>query len=198
MSQFIQAVAQTMLTEANILNNAGYPAPLVALQTHLRHITDTALPKRDATAAALANTLGYHLDTIADYAAARPYFEQALEIWREVLGARHPDTSSSLNNLGYLLQAMGDYESARPYYEQALEIHREVLGARHPDTATSLNNLAILCYYQGDMAEAARLMRQAVAIYEAVLVPGHPLTVGSRESLGVIEGKAHTDNTTTD
>jgi hypothetical protein len=29
---------------------------------------------------------------------ARPYYEQALAIRREVLGERHPDTAQSLNN----------------------------------------------------------------------------------------------------
>ena len=40
-----------------------------------------------------------------DYDSVRPYFERALAIQEEVLGARHPDTATSLNNVGYLLRA---------------------------------------------------------------------------------------------
>ncbi len=53
------------------------------------------------------NQLGYLLQAMGDSAAARPYYEQALAIHREVLGEKHPDTASSLNNLGSLLHSHG-------------------------------------------------------------------------------------------
>jgi tetratricopeptide (TPR) repeat protein len=65
-------------------------------------------------------------------ARVRPYLEQALAIYREVLGEKHPDTATSLNNLGMLLQAMGDYAGARLYFEQALAILEEALPPEHP------------------------------------------------------------------
>ena len=111
---------------------------------------------------------------MGDYAAARPYYEQALAISREVLGEKHPDTATSLNNLGYLLQAMGDYAAARPYYEQALAIRREVLGEEHPDTAQSLNNLGYLLQAMGDYAAARPYYEQALAIHRDVLGEEHP------------------------
>ena len=60
---------------------------------------------------------------MGDFPAARPYYEQALAIRREVLGEHHPDTATSLNNLGSLLQAMGDL-ACRPPLLRA--------GPRHP------------------------------------------------------------------
>jgi hypothetical protein len=38
-----------------------------------------------------------------DLAGARPYFEQALAIYRQALGEDHPDTVQSLSNLNDLL-----------------------------------------------------------------------------------------------
>ncbi len=188
------AVERTLLTEARRLNNAGFPAPLLAWQPHLRHVTDAALGREDGPggegaerAAGLCNTLGYHLDMIGDYSGARPYYERALAIRERALGPDHPDTATSLNNLGALLNSMGDLAGARPYYERALAIRERALGPDHPDTARSLNNLAILCYYEDKLAEAARLMRRALAIWEAALGPDHPNTQSARQSLAAIE-----------
>ena len=64
--------------------NAGAPAP--------RH-------RADARAALLRNDLGYLLDSMGDYAAARPYYERALAIREQVLGPDHPDTRSSRASL---------------------------------------------------------------------------------------------------
>ena len=100
-----------------------------------------------------------------DYAAARPLYEQALAIRKEVLGEHHPDYATSLNNLAVLLTSQGDYAAARPLYEQALAIRKEVLGERHPDYATSLNNLA-------DAAPVAGGLRRRQAALRAG--PGDP------------------------
>jgi tetratricopeptide (TPR) repeat protein len=81
---------------------------------------------------------------IGDYAGARPYYERALAIREQVLGAEHPNTATSLNNLGVLLQVQGDYAGARPYFERALRIFCAALGEQHPSTQTVQNNLEAL------------------------------------------------------
>jgi tetratricopeptide (TPR) repeat protein len=140
----LPAVEQAMLETANRLNNAGYPAPLLALRTHLRAIAGRASERADERAADLSNTFGYYLQMIGDLQAARPYYEQALAINRAVLGEQYPDTATSLNNLGYLLRAQGELQAARPYYEQALTICEAALGAEHPTTQKIRYNLAAL------------------------------------------------------
>jgi len=64
---------------------AGYPAPLVAWQSHLRFVVDEARQREDERAALLCNELGYHLRMIGDYSGARPYYERALAIHEKVL-----------------------------------------------------------------------------------------------------------------
>ena len=178
------AVEQGLLLQANRLNNAGYPAPLLAWQPHLRFVTDKALAREGENAAALANTLGFHLNSVADYAAAKPYYERALEIYEKVLGPEYPNTALSLNNLGYLLRAQGDYAAAKPYFERALEIYEKVLGPEYPNTALSLNNLGYLLRAQGDYAAAKPYFERALEIYEKVLGPEHPDTASSLNNLG--------------
>jgi tetratricopeptide (TPR) repeat protein len=180
------AVEEAVLEAAIRLNNAGFPAPLLAWQAHLRHVTDRAIERQNELAAGLCNTMGYHLQMIAAYAAARPYYEQALAITRQALGEHHPDTARSLNNLGALLQAMGDLPAARPYYEQALAIRKQALGEHHPDTAASLNNLGYLLQAMGDLPAARPYFEQALAITRQALGEHHPDTARSLNNLGYL------------
>jgi tetratricopeptide (TPR) repeat protein len=181
-----EVVEETLFAEAARLNEAGYPAPLLAWQSHLRAVTDAAQKREDERAARLCNALGYHLHVIGDYARARPYYERALRIREQVLGEEHPDTAQSLNNLGGLLQALGDLAGACPYCERALRIREKVLGGEHPDTAASLNNLGGLLKAQGDLAGARPYYERALRIYEQVLGGEHPDTALSLNNLGLL------------
>ena len=177
------AVERVMRDVSYDLGKKGIPAPLLALQPHLRHITAVALVRGDEQAATLANNLGYHLNMIGDYAAARPLYARALAIREQVLGSDHPHTAQSLNNLALLLRATGDYAAARPLLERALAIREQVLGSDHPATASSLNNLALLLQATGDYAAARPLSARALAITEQVLGRDHPDTALSLNNL---------------
>ena len=164
-------------------DTADYLAPLDDLLLHLRHVTETALRRDDEQAALLANRLGYYLNQIADYTAARPLLEQALAIHEQTLGPMHPNTASSLNNLAELLKTQGDYAAAQPLYERALAIKEQALGPTHPDTARSLNNLAVLLDTMGDYIAARPLYERALAIKEQALASTHPDTALSLNNL---------------
>lgn len=178
------AVAKGVLEEASRLIKAGFPAPLLGWQVHLRAVTDAALLHRDAMAAHLCNELGYHLQTIGDLKGARPYFERALELNEETLGAEHPDTARSLSNLGFLLRGEGDLVGARPYYDHALAINEKVLGPEHPNTASTLNNLGVLLVDAGDLEGARPYFERALITREKVLGAEHPDTAQSLNNLG--------------
>ena len=90
------------------------------------------------------NNLGRLLKEKGDLAAAEPLSREALQGRREKLGARHPDTLSSISNLGLLLTAKGDLAAAEPLLREALGGRREVLGARHPKTLAAIKNLGAL------------------------------------------------------
>ncbi|MBV8555132.1 MAG: tetratricopeptide repeat protein, partial [Planctomycetaceae bacterium] len=61
------------------------------------------------------------------YAEATSAARQALAIREAALGARHPDTATSLSSLAGLLEAQGEYAAAKPLYEQAEDIGRHNL-----------------------------------------------------------------------
>ena len=124
---------------------------------------------------------------IGDLAKVEPLFQQALQIFKKVLGPEHPATVTSLNNLAELYDHMGDYAKAEPLLQQVLQIRQKVLGPEHPDTALSLNNLALLYYEMGDYAKAEPLLQQVLEIRQKVLGPEHPSTAASLENLALVK-----------
>ena len=85
-----------------------------------------------------------------------------LDATREVLGAQHPDTLTSMNNLASVLYNQGKLAEAEGLLWEVLKAAREVLGARHPDTMASMNNLANVLSAQGKLADAERLHRETL------------------------------------
>jgi tetratricopeptide (TPR) repeat protein len=179
-----RAVERALYLEANRLNKAGVPGPLLDWQPHLRAVTVAAWEREDEIAAFLCSAMDYHLLMVGDLKGARPFSERALAIQEKTLGPEHSDTARSLNNLGALLWHQGDLAGARPYYERALAIREKVLSPEHPDTARSLNNLGFLLQSQGDLAGARPYFERALAIWEKVLGPEHPDTALSLNNLG--------------
>ena len=111
---------------------------------------------------------------IGDYAKAVEYGTQAVEIYRSVLGERHPYYVGVLSNLAVYYSSLGDYAKAVEVGTQAMEIRRSVLGERHPDYATSLNNLALNYSRLGDYSKAVEYGTQAMEILRSVLGEQHP------------------------
>jgi tetratricopeptide (TPR) repeat protein len=181
-----QSVEETLLQENHRLNQAGYPAPLVSLQSHLIFVTDRAREREDERAADLCLNLGFFLKMVGEFASARPYYERSLVIREKVSGPEHPATAVSLNNLGYVLASQGNYAGARGHYERVLMINEKVLGADHPITALSLNNLGYLLSLQGDDIGAHGYYKRALAIQEKVLGSEHPDTALSLNNLGAL------------
>jgi tetratricopeptide (TPR) repeat protein len=121
---------------------------------------------------------------MVDYKAAEPYYKQALEIRKKVLGEEHPDYASSLNDIGRLYSNMGDYKAAEPHYKQALEIRKKVLGNEHPDYASSLNSLGVLYLNMVDYKAAEPYFIQALEIRKKAIGDEHPKYASSLSDIG--------------
>ena len=92
----------------------------------------------------LCNWIGYLLQFYADYAAAKPYYERALEISERVLGPDHPDTARSLNNLAILSYYEKNMPEAARLMRRALAIWEKKLGANHPQTQSARETLSVI------------------------------------------------------
>jgi tetratricopeptide (TPR) repeat protein len=75
----------------------------------------------------LAELYDFFMD---NYATALPIYEQALQLWRRLLGADHPFMATMLNSLAGCYYVLGDYAAAQPLYEQAQMLAQEPYGLR--------------------------------------------------------------------
>jgi tetratricopeptide (TPR) repeat protein len=124
--------------------------------------------------AVLLNNLGLLLTSQQRYDEALPLFEQALTIDERVLGANHPNLSSTLNNLAILYDSLDQSKKAEALYRRALDIVRKAHGNEHPDVVTNLMNLATLCTGQERYAEAMAFYQEAIGLGRKVLSPNDP------------------------
>ncbi len=73
---------------------------------------------------------------------AEELFMQSMETQKSALGARHPDTLSSMANLALTYGHQGRWKEAEELEIQVMETRKRVLGEEHPSTLTSIANLA--------------------------------------------------------
>jgi len=110
------------------------------------------------------NSLGINARVMGDYAAARKYYDEALAIFRKVLGEQNSSTAQTLNNLGVLAYEQEDYSAARKYFEDALAIKRKLPDVPQISIADSFNNLGVLAMTQGDYPAARKYYEEALVI----------------------------------
>ncbi|TVQ62827.1 MAG: serine/threonine protein kinase [Phycisphaerales bacterium] len=112
--------------------------------------------------------------------------QRALAIRRELLGANHPDTLSSIHNMGALLLNQGKLPEVEPYYREALEGRRRALSADHPSTLDSINSMGQVLQAQGRLPEAEQYYSEALAGYRRVLGPDDPNMLISINNMGIL------------
>ncbi|MBI4646451.1 MAG: tetratricopeptide repeat protein, partial [Bacteroidia bacterium] len=123
---------------------------------------------------------------MGNYSQAEPLYIQAMNLWKEFLGEKHPLYATSLNNLALLYHNMGNYSKAEPLFTQAMNIRKETLSEKHPDYATSLGNLAYLYCTMGNYSKAEPLLIEAMSIWKETLGEKHPDYATSLNNLAVL------------
>src|SRR3546814_10233748 len=94
----------------------------------------------------------------------REHMEKVVPIRREVLGADHEDTLSSLHNLAVMRIMTGDSEGALSLQRQLVETQTRRLGAEHPTTLSERGNLASM---QVDSGKTGQALPIALSVVEA-------------------------------
>lgn len=162
-----QDVELAMIATAAYWNSVGYSVPLTLVESHLRTVTEAALPREDEKGERLCYGLGYHLYLIGNYKSAQSYLEKALEI-AEILEDRSGENNiiKILNALGVISRILGKLDAAGYFYECALnELKRKDEQGRD-EIAAVLNNLATVLQEQENYSEALEYYKQALEIHK--------------------------------
>ncbi len=124
------------------------------------------------------NALGTLMNGVDRYDEAQRLFEEALALWQQVRGPRHPYVAGFRSNLGVVLLMRGEYEAARVHIEGAQSLWEEVLGPEHPYLVHSLLSLGQVHARLGHPQEALAKLDRALALVDEVLGPEHPYRTG--------------------
>ncbi|WP_224361515.1 serine/threonine-protein kinase [Hyalangium versicolor] len=135
------------------------------------------------------NALGTLMNGLDRYDEAQRLFEEALKLWEQVRGPRHPYVAGFRSNLGAALLMRGEYDAARKHLESAQALWEEELGPGHPYLINSLANLGLVHWRLGHLQEALTYLGRTRALVEKVLGPEHPFQA---ESLS-LEGQVLAD-----
>ncbi len=125
------------------------------------------------------------------YEAARDYFEQTLEISRDI-GDRALQ-AEALSDLGLVYCSWGDYRMAQSYQAQALDLHEDM--GNQPGQAEALGKFARLYYHLRNYPTTRRYCDLALALQQKLnLRPGQALSLTylghAQAGLGHLEAAA--------
>lgn len=111
----------------------------------------------------MITNLGFLLSNVTgESAQAEPRLREALQIRRDLFGARSEPYYVTLNALGICYKGWNRADEAEAAYREALEIARELHGPQTEDVGNILHNLAKLRFDRDDFVGAADLARQAL------------------------------------
>ncbi len=98
-------------------------------------------------------------------AAARPFFEQGLEIHRAVYGEEHTWVASSYNGLAAVEGMSGHYAEASEYLSRAHDIQAKVLGPDHQSVTVNEANRAFMHMELKEQSKALPLLEHVLAVH---------------------------------
>jgi eukaryotic-like serine/threonine-protein kinase len=167
-------VAECLTGMGIVYNNLGLADSSLASQERALAIKKKAFgPDHESVATSSYNLGAFHALRF-DYAAARPYFEDAHRIWKARLGENHARTLGALGAIALTMDRTGDAEGARDVEHRVLAGKEAALGPTHPDLSFTLLHLASLERGLGRPDEAGKLAERALRICEKAYGPDHP------------------------
>ena len=149
-------------------------------------IAEADFQKEEKNYIELLSNIGRFLHNDGRWKEAEVLQIQVLQLRKQLLGPKHPDTLTSMNNLALIYQNQGRWKEAEELQIQVLQLHKLILGPEHPDTLASMNNLASIYEDQGQWKKAEELQIQVSQLCKLVLGPEHSDTLTSIDNLALI------------
>jgi tetratricopeptide (TPR) repeat protein len=172
--------AQERYAEAATLHSS-------ALTIRRHHRTDEPLEYAQSL-----NNSGKHYADRGLYWRAKPFFGDALSIFRDFLEPDHPDVVMCTYNVALVMDYENDDKKAEQLYRRVIELWTEMLGEEHPDLALVYNSLGALHAKLGDVEAARNNYCKGRKIIVAAASRVHPLAKMISENLRALETKKAT------
>ncbi|BCS22727.1 translation initiation factor 3 subunit CLU1 [Aspergillus puulaauensis] len=99
------------------------------------------------------------------------YIKHAMDLWKIIFGANHPDSITTMNNAAVMLQHLKQYTDSRKWFEASLSVCESLFGKQSINTATILFQLAQALALDQDSKAAVGKMRDAYNIFLSQLGP---------------------------
>ncbi|KAL4810515.1 clustered mitochondria-domain-containing protein [Aspergillus unguis] len=99
------------------------------------------------------------------------YIRHAMDLWKIIFGANHPDSITTMNNAAVMLQHLKLYTDSRKWFEASLSVCESLFGKQSINTATILFQLAQALALDQDSKAAVGKMRDAYNIFLSQLGP---------------------------
>jgi tetratricopeptide (TPR) repeat protein len=122
---------------------------------------------------------------------------EVLELYKEVLSTKHPDTILAMANLASTWRQQGRSDETEQLDIEVLELYKEVLGTKHPDTIRAIANLAATWRQQGRSDQAEQLDIEVLELSKEVLGAKHPDTIRAAASRMAVERQSTLGGTDT-
>ncbi|WP_140909694.1 serine/threonine-protein kinase [Cognatiluteimonas lumbrici] len=164
----------------------GRPRACTATMSPLLRVVYREQRQLPTQAADFWSQLGRCLRSTGEGEAARPMFQRALAMRRDVLRDQ-AGVVESLADLAGLQADAGHMAQAGAGYREALRQLRSGIGTQHPLAVQLLRRLCALQREAGDSIQAERDCAHALELARELHGEGHPATVAARRQLAVVE-----------
>jgi serine/threonine protein kinase len=144
----------------------NYKAELAA-KVHALEILERLEGVDPVELAGVHNNLSSSLSQASRHDEALEHAQEALRLWTEALGERHPRTAIAWASLGLVHDGRGDYDKALTLHEKSVQILTEALGPDSPRLDEVRNNLAITAINLGDLSRGESIFRAIVSAHES-------------------------------
>ena len=113
-------------------------------------------------------------------------FNQAKDIYSELLGANHPEVATMINAIGLIHNSLGEYQTALDYFLQCAEMRKAALGEDHFDVAATYNNIGHIYANLGEFSKAMEYQKKSMGIKKKILNENDPSIAISHSNIGSI------------
>ena len=113
-------------------------------------------------------------------------FNQAKDIYSELLGANHPEVATMINAIGLIHNSLGEYQTALDYFLQCAEIRKAAFGENHFDVAAAYNNIGHIYAVLRDFSKAMEYQKKSMEIKKKLLSENDYSMAYAHSNIGTI------------